>query len=138
MTDTRKLLVTLPIRVNTYDIDVADHVNNTVYIRWLEDLRLEFLRIYYPLERLIEDGSMPIIHATEIVYHRSITLFDKPEGRMWCAEMGRATFRLEAEFVVEDRICATAAQRGILLRTGTTRPVRLPAELRRHFTEGEG
>ena len=36
--DTRPLLVTLPIRVQTYDIDFASHVNNQVYIRWLEDL----------------------------------------------------------------------------------------------------
>ena len=40
----RPLLVTLPHNVQTYDIDFANHVNNQVYVRWLEDLRMELLR----------------------------------------------------------------------------------------------
>jgi acyl-CoA thioesterase FadM len=40
MTDkTKPLSVELSLNVNTYDIDVAGHVNNIVYIRWLEDMR---------------------------------------------------------------------------------------------------
>lgn len=125
----RPLLVTLPIRVQTYDIDLARHVNNGVYIRWLEDLRMEMLRVYYPLERLIAQDAVPIIHSTRITYHRSIRLFDHPEGRMWCSQMGRATLTLEAEIVVGDLVCASATQRGVLLKIGTTRPVRIPQEL---------
>jgi len=43
----RPLLVPLPLKAQTYDIDFAFHVNNQVYVRWLEDLRMEVLRGYY-------------------------------------------------------------------------------------------
>lgn len=129
----RPLLTTLPLRVQTYDIDVARHVNNQVYVRWLEDLRMEMLRQYYPIERLLADDIVPIIHSTHITYHRSISLTDEPLGVMWCSRMGRATFTLEAEIRVTEFACATATQRAILLKIGTTKPVRIPAELASQF-----
>jgi len=134
----RPVLVSLPIKVQTYDIDFAGYVNNAVYVRWLEDLRMELLRRHYPLEKLMAAGTAPILHATNIVYRRSIGLFDEPVGHMWCTEMGRATLRLEAEFVVGDQVCATATQRGILLKLGSTAPVRLPAELVERFRVDAG
>lgn len=133
-TGARPLLTTLPLRVQTYDIDLARHVNNQVYIRWLEDLRMEMLRRYYPIERLLADDIVPIIHSTHITYHRSITLTDEPLGLMWCSRMGRATFTLEAEIRVGDTACATATQRAILLKIGTTKPARIPPELATHFS----
>lgn len=129
----RPLLTTLPFRVQTYDIDIARHVNNQVYVRWLEDLRMEMLRRYYPIERLIAEDIVPIIHSTHITYHRSIGLTNEPVGIMWCSRMGRATFTLEAEIRVDDFACATATQRAILLKIGTTKPVRIPAELADQF-----
>lgn len=125
----RPLLVELPLKVQTYDIDFASHVNNQVYVRWLEDLRMEVLRTYYPLEKLMNVGVAPILASTHIVYKRSVGLFDEPIGRMWCMEMGRATLSLHAEIVVEGHVCATAVQRGILLRLGTTKPARIPEGL---------
>jgi acyl-CoA thioester hydrolase len=129
----RPLLVELALKVQTYDIDFANHVNNQVYVRWLEDLRMELLRVYYPLEQLMTAGVAPILASTHIVYRRSIGLFDEPIGRMWCVEMGRATLSLHAEIVVEGHVCATAVQRGILLRLGTTKPARIPEGLAEAF-----
>jgi len=37
----RPFLIEVPLPVRTYDIDFAGIVSNIVYIRWLEDLRLE-------------------------------------------------------------------------------------------------
>jgi acyl-CoA thioester hydrolase len=42
--------INLPVR--TYDIDFAGVVSNTVYVRWLEDLRLEMLAHHFPLDLL--------------------------------------------------------------------------------------
>jgi len=135
---TRPIFVSMPIKVQTYDIDFARHVNNGVYVRWLEDLRMELLRTYYPLEKFMAQGTAPILHATHITYKRSIGLFDEPVGRMWCTELGRATLRLEAEICVGDAVCAHATQRGILLEIGTTKPVRLPEELLARFRQDAG
>lgn len=131
----RPLLVTLPLRVQTYDIDFAGHVNNQVYVRWLEDLRMELLRQYCPLPVLLEQRAFPVLVSTNIHYKRSILLHDEPVARMWCAKMGRATINLEAEVTLNGEICAVASQRGILLELGTTRPVRVPQDLVTRFHE---
>ena len=125
----RPLLVRLPFRVQTYDIDYAGHVNNAVYIRWLEDLRTEFMDQHYGIARVVEENLAPVIHATHIVYHKPLLLLDRPEGRMWCAKIGRATMTLEAEIGADGTLHAAATQRAILLRYGTVKPARIPAEM---------
>jgi acyl-CoA thioester hydrolase len=57
----RPLEVELVLPVKTYDIDFAGIVSNIVYIRWLEDLRLEMLDAYLPLQKMLEDGIAPIL-----------------------------------------------------------------------------
>lgn len=134
--NTRPLLVSLPLKVQTYDIDFANHVNNAVYIRWLEDLRMELLRVYCPLQELMAQHVVPILASTHIVYKRSIALFDEPDGHMWCTQLGKATLTLHAEIVVGGQVCATAIQRGIMLQRGTTRGARIPERLREAFLDG--
>jgi acyl-CoA thioester hydrolase len=125
----RLMLIQRKIEVQTYDIDAANHVNNQVYLRWLEDMRMDFLRTHCPLEELLDKGQLPILHSTYIEYKRPVNLFDTPVGSMWCVELGRATFKLDAEIHVGDTLCTTARQRGILLHTPTNRPARWPKVL---------
>ena len=35
--------IEMPLMINTFDIDAARHVNNVVYIRWLEELRTKLI-----------------------------------------------------------------------------------------------
>lgn len=127
------LLVTLPLRVQTYDIDFASHVNNQVYVRWLEDLRMEILRKYYPIQRFLDQGVAPILAATHITYKKAIGLADEPHARMWCTQLGRATMNLEASIGVGETQCAHATHRVILLNLATNRPARIPVELAAAF-----
>lgn len=132
----RPLYVELSFRIGTYDIDWAGHVNNGVYIRWLEDLRLEMLHVHYPMEDLLAEGLMPILVRTEVDYVRPVRLFDKPVGRMWCTEMGRASMRIAAEILVDGQVCCRAAQRGALIREGNGRPARMPEGLLAAYQAG--
>lgn len=122
-------MVEAPFKVRTYDIDFAGHVNNGVYIRWLEDLRSDFLALYYPFEQLIADKVFPVLHSTHIVYKKPIILTEPVLGRLWCVELGRATFHLDAEFETAGEIRATAHQRGMLLQTESGKPARFPQSL---------
>src|SRR4028119_726672 len=72
----RPLEIELSFPVKTYDIDFAGIVSNIVYIRWLEDLRLEILDAYLPLQKMLEDGIAPILLQTQIEYKQPITIFD--------------------------------------------------------------
>ena len=126
-TNSKPLLIELLIRIKTYDVDWIGHVNNIVYVRWLEDLRLELLDRYFPLEPLRQQGIVPIIVNTNIHYRKGIVLAEhEVVGSMWVSEIGQAAFYLAAEFVVDGDIRCTATQRGTFVNQAEMRPIRLP------------
>lgn len=136
--EARPLFVEMPFRVGTYDIDMHNHVNNAVYIRWLEDLRYEVLCVHYPPQRLVAQNVMAVLHSTNIVYNKAIRLFDEPTGRMWCSKIGRATLTLEGEFWVNGVLCAKATQRAMLVEIGTSKAARWPQEMIERFQTQNG
>jgi len=127
MADNRSPLFTdLDFTVCTYDIDFAGHVSNIVYLRWLEQLRLELLTRYYPLPELMEARTIPVVTRTDIRYWRSVELFDSPHGSMWLADHGRFKVALDSEIVVDGEVRASAHQEGGFINTDTGRPMPLP------------
>ena len=124
--------VSLDFSVKTYDIDFAGIVSNLVYIRWLEDLRLELLAQRYPLERMVADGIGPVLLETSISYREVITIHDSPTGDMEIESIGNLRWTVAARFTSSERrrVHATARQTGIFIRLDTRRPVRVPPALR--------
>lgn len=134
MSEPRPLLTELTIRIKTYDIDFIGHVNNVVYVRWLEDLRLELLDLYYPLEEMTVDHISPIIINTSIHYKQGIELADKyVSARMWMHSLDKAAFHLNAEFLVGDETRCTATQRCAFVDTQKMRIIRIPRRMAAQF-----
>jgi len=131
----RALMIEMPFEVKTYDIDHFGHVNNAVYVRWLEDLRLRFLDVYFPLQQQLEQGFAPIIASTEIHYKKGILLFDKPIGRLWIRHLSRAIFTLGAEITVDGQIATIATQRGVFADLEKMKAIRIPKELRERWED---
>jgi acyl-CoA thioester hydrolase len=105
-------------------------VHNRVYIRWLEDLRMQVLADYLPLQPLMEAGLSPLLLKTSIQYKRPVRLFDPLVGAMWMSSLGRARYTLQAEFRVHDQVMAVAEQVGCFVEIATGRPVPLPKQVR--------
>ena len=123
--------IILPISVRTYDIDFAGIVSNIVSIRWLEDLRLQMLAEYFPLDAAMQTlGIAPVLLRTEIDYKRAIRLFDAVQGRMWLAEAGPVRQVLQAEFTVAGRLHAAARQTTCFIDLASGRPVPTPQPIR--------
>ncbi len=120
----------LRFEVKSYDVDFAQIASNIVYIRWLEDLRLELLNKYLPLADLLRSELVPVLASTCIRYKRPLRLFDKPVGSMRLTELGNSRWRLESEFSLDGSPVATADQTGMFVHAGTMRPASLPPELR--------
>ena len=126
----KPLAVTLNLQVKTYDIDFAGIVSNIVYLRWLEDLRLEMLETYLPLKQLMTRGYCPIIASTEIKYKKALRMFDRPVAKMWMSELGRLRCSLQAEIYLDNQIVTTATQTGFFINLETMRPMAVPQELK--------
>ena len=118
--------VELQFKVQTYDIDFAGIVSNQVYIRWLEDLRLELLETYAPLDRQLAAGLVPVLLSTEISYKRALRLFDRPRGRIWMVEVGRVRWTLDAVISQHGAVAASARHVCAFVDTATLRPRPVP------------
>ena len=134
-TQTRPFEIELPLKIGTYDVDFAGVVSNIVYVRWLEDLRNALLERFFPLEQLLEQGSLPVLAQTRVDYKEPLRLFDQLTGRMWAQDMGERYFMLAVEFTSSGKVVATAEQVAVFVSRTDWQPVPIPKELVRLYTE---
>ncbi len=107
------------IEVKTYDIDVAGHVNNIVYVRWIEDLRSRLLETRFPTSGLLERHLYSVVTDTRIRYRNQLRLGDIPEGSIWIDSIRHGVMYLKVVFRKEDMIVATAEQSCVLMNLQT-------------------
>ncbi len=134
MQEKRNFLVELPFEVKTYDIDFAGIVSNIVYLRWLEDLRLEILKRKFPLARQLEQGIAPILVKTTIEYRRPIRMFQEVKGEMWMRDLTERKWVLEARFYADGEETTRAEQTGVFVNLSSGRSIPIPESLRLKFT----
>lgn len=133
--NSKPLLVELQLPVKTYDIDFAGIVSNIVYVRWLEDLRLEMLSTFLPLEEQLNNGIAPIVLQTNIDYKQSIQMSDRPIGKMWIASLAALRWSVGAEISIAGKTSAIAQQMGIFINLETKKPIRIPDRLQQQYHE---
>ncbi len=123
----------LPVR--TYDIDFAGVVNNIVYVRWLEDLRLEMLAHHFPLDEQLKNGIAPVIVQTKIDYKQPIRISDTPSGKMWVRTMESLRWTVNAAICVNGKVAALGEQVGIFVDLQSNKPIRMPEGLKQKYHE---
>jgi acyl-CoA thioester hydrolase len=131
----KALEITLLIPVRSYDIDFAGIVSNIVYIRWLEDLRLEMLSQYYPLEEQIQDGFAPVLLQTKIDYKQALKMGDQPVGRLWIESLESLRWNVSAEISVDGKVSASGQQTGIFINLQNNKPIRIPTRLQQQYAD---
>jgi acyl-CoA thioester hydrolase len=131
----RALEVTLQIPIRTYDIDFAGVVSNIVYIRWLEDLRIEIMNRHYPITEQIQDGFAPFVLQTNIDYKQTLKMGDRPTSRMWVASLATLRWTVSAEISNAGKVATIAQQTGIFVNLQTNKPIRVPTRLQQQYTD---
>lgn len=92
MTSTLTFPFAVEIDVRGYELDPWQHVNNAVYLSWLEHARWEMSRVV-PMETLF-GGCMPVVRRAELDY-RGQTLFgDRLRITTWPRAVGTTSFVL--------------------------------------------
>jgi acyl-CoA thioester hydrolase len=125
--------VRLPVK--TYDIDFTGVVSNIVYVRWLEDLRLEMLSHHFPLTEQLKNGIAPVVIQTKIEYKQAIKLADVPIGKMWIKTMESLRWTVNAAIVVNGKVAALGEQVGIFVDLQSKKPIRMPERLTQKYRE---
>jgi acyl-CoA thioester hydrolase len=113
--------------IKTYEIDVAGHVNNIVYVKWLEDLRCKLFDQILPINNLLLGSLYPVVTSTNIIYKKQLKLGDQPSGFIWVEKIKHNMIMLKFNFIINRSICALAEQKVILmnLKNGTMDKERL-------------
>ncbi len=125
----KPLLIELPLEIKTYDIDFAGIVSNIVYIRWLEDMRLEMLKRYFPLDGQLKQGFGPILANTRIEYKRPLNISSLAVGHMWMTAIDNRRWTVSAEITANNKVAAIAEQVGLFVSLGDGRPIPMPDEV---------
>jgi acyl-CoA thioester hydrolase len=135
MIQKRTLNIDLPITVKTYDIDFMGIVSNISYIRWMEDLRLQFLEVHYPLQKLMSELIVPILSHTHLDYKRPIRMHDQVIGSIWMEKFDSSGWIANIEFTADRKLAATGAQGGVFINIGTMKPANPPEGLQKIYDE---
>jgi len=67
----------LDITVRGYELDSYGHVNNAVYLQYLEQARWELMRELKLLDYFTKNGIMVVVTESNIRYMREASLFDE-------------------------------------------------------------
>jgi len=117
----------IEIEVKSYELDAYNHVNNAIYLNYLEYARIKFLQhIGFDYIGLVEEGFMLYVTHIDIHYKYSARLYDKLRIEVTPIKLGKlsGTFRQVIKNQ-ENLICAEAeVSWGCVDKTG--KPAKLP------------
>lgn len=127
---------TLPIIATAADIDELGHVNNAVWVRWIQDVSTAHWLSLASAEQ--QAAYIWIVTRHEIDYRGNITLGESVTARTWLSEMPRgARFNRNVDFVTADgTIIVTAKTAWALLDRESGRLLRIRADITERFMTG--
>lgn len=127
--------ITFDQEVHTFHIDFLGHVNNGVYIQWMEIGRTKFLEAAgLVTSEILKQSFAPLLVQTTITYKVPLYLGDHAHIEVWLSELRNTTGILQFRFYNNQRILvAEGNQRGLFVDTKTMQPRRLLPEERALF-----
>ena len=127
------------LEVRFRDCDPMGHVNNAVYLTYLEQTRFSHWRSLWGFGTPQLPPGRPgvILARAECDYKRPAKYGDVLEIRMVVAELGRTSFRYEYEIIDADgRTVLTARTVQVMYDYASEKPVPIPDDIRRLLQEG--
>ncbi|MDW8325896.1 MAG: thioesterase family protein [Anaerolineales bacterium] len=133
------LTFTREFRVRYSELDAYGHVNNAVYLRYMQETAFDAsAAVGYDLDRYRALNRIWLIHETDIEYLRPLKYGDTVAVTTWVADFGKVRSRRRYDFHCNGELVACAYSDWAFLDTTTGRPAPIPDELKAaFFPEGE-
>lgn len=124
----------ITVAVQPTDIDELDHVNNAVYLRWIQDVATAHWQAVASAEAQASVAWVVLRH--EIDYKTPALAGDEVLLRTWVGEATRLTFERHTEIQRKRDLQLLSKARTLWcpISTRTGRPIRVTAELRAQFS----
>ncbi len=126
----RKLIHTTRIPIRWGDMDAYGHVNNTVYFRFMEQARVEWLE---GLEATVRPGGEgPVIINASCTFLIPMTYPGTVEVKTFVSPPGRSSVmtHVEMRIVGDDRLFAEGAAKVVWMDTRSGKSAPLPVGIR--------
>jgi acyl-CoA thioester hydrolase len=122
-----------PVTAGAADIDELGHVNNAVWVRWIQDMATDHWRAAADPAHV--DAYVWVVVRHEIDYLRAVLPGETVTGRTWVGEAPRgARFDRHVEFTGADgKPRVRARTTWAILDKATGRPLRVPEEVAAPF-----
>ncbi len=129
-------------RVTFNEIDMAQHVNNAVYLSYVEDAAMQVSAHYgWSIDRLTAQNFAVIVRQHRIEYLQPAVLDDDLEIATWVSHIKRssATRHFSISRAVDGQLLARVNTGVVFIALSTGRPIRIPdqfaADLGRNMVE---
>ncbi|HXD35377.1 MAG TPA: thioesterase family protein [Rhodanobacter sp.] len=130
--DTGKPLHVASLGVRWRDLDAFNHVNNSSYLTYLEEARLQWLS-HVP-GPWFDERAMPVMAASQVNYRRPIAWPAQLQVQLFCARMGNSSMTI-AHRVIDaehpDRLYCDGNVVMVWMDPASGKPVPLPDAIRR-------
>jgi acyl-CoA thioester hydrolase len=124
----------MPMSILPADIDEQNHVNNTVYLRWVQDVATAHWKSLAPAEAQAAIGWVVLRH--EIDYKVPASLGDEIILRTWVGGASRLKFErfTEVRRKIDNGLLAKARTVWVPIDWKTGKPTRVSLEVRARFS----
>jgi acyl-CoA thioester hydrolase len=124
----------MPVKVQPADIDEQHHVNNTVYLRWVQDVATAHWKSLASAEA--QDAISWVVVRHEIDYKTPACLGDKVILRTWVGAASRLKFERFTEIRrnTDSQLLAKARTLWVPIDVQTGKPTRVSADVRARFS----
>ena len=123
------------LTVTEADLDRQGHVNNIVYIRWMQDAAVAHSAAQgWPMQRYADAGVAWVVRSHYIEYRVPAFAGDEVTVHTWVADMQRVSSRRKFEIRRRDgTLLARAETNWAFVRTADQRLMRIPEEVASAF-----
>ena len=124
------------LTVYPFHIDAMGHVNNTIYVQWMEIGRVRLLdAVDMSIAQMMQRGFGPVLVDTSISYKRPLFLGDTVSASIWISKLKGASAEMSFEFRnASGEVAAIGTQRGLFVNLADQKPRRISAEDRDRFS----
>ena len=124
----------ISVSVLPEDIDGQDHVNNTVYLRWVQEVATAHWQAIASSE--VQENIGWVVLRHEIDYKAPACLGDKVVLRTWVGKATRLTFERFTEIFrrSDSQLLSKARTLWCPINAQTGRPARVSSEVREQFS----
>lgn len=124
----------IEIDIDESDIDFLGHVNNTVYLRWVQDAATLHWRVIASKE--VQHSLLWVVVKHEIEYKRPAFKDDKIVARTWTGKANRLHFErfTEIKRLSDRKLLAAARTIWCPVDSQTLKPVRVSGDIKAMFS----